>query len=271
MQTTVSGTSVFAHTGGADLQPGATTVMLLHGAGNDHTIWRFVTRRLAARGLSVVAPDLPGHSKSEGPALTSIVDMARWSVDLADTLAAGDLVLIGHSMGSLIAMEAATQAPARVVGVALFSPAPRMEVHQDLQSAADLHERAAADLIVGWTHSGRSRFGHHESPGMWMAGVNRRLLEQNAGALPADLRATAAWDGADAFAAVAPPTLIVVSERDRMVPARHGRQLHATLAHAQLVEVGGGSHASLYDHPEEVVGPLIAWLGTLDIRDKARD
>jgi pimeloyl-ACP methyl ester carboxylesterase len=271
MEVTVSGRRVFAHTGGVDLRPGGGAVMLIHGAGNDHSIWRFVTRRLGARGWPVVAPDLPGHGKSDGPALMSIDDMAAWCIGFADSVGVEELVLIGHSMGSLIAMEMTTQAPRRVGGVALISPAQQMDVHEDLQSAADRQEGAAADLIVGWTHSGRSRFGHHESAGMWMAGVNRRLLERNAAALPSDLKATSAWDGAAAFASVDVPTLIVVSERDRMVPARFGRQLLASLPDAQLAEVSGGSHASVYDHPREVVRPLIAWLGTLDGGRETRD
>lgn len=267
----VSGRPAFAHTGGVDLQPGGATVMLIHGAGNDHTIWRFVTRRLAGRGWPVVAPDLPGHGKSDGPTLTSIQDIADWCLAFADAAGVGELVVIGHSMGSLIAMEVATRVPQRVRGVGLISGAQQMDVHEDLQSAADQENSAAADLIVGWTHSGRSRFGHHESAGMWMAGVNRRLLERNAAPLPIDLKATSAWDGAEAFATVDVPTLIMVSERDRMVPARAGRQLRDTLSNARLVEVPGGSHASLYDHPQEVVGPLIAWLGTLDSRRETRD
>ncbi|MEX1004577.1 MAG: alpha/beta hydrolase [Acidimicrobiia bacterium] len=271
MEIAVSGLRVFAHTGGVDLRPGQTTVMLLHGAGNDHTIWRFMTRRLAGRGRPVVAPDLPGHGKSEGPALASVEDMATWCLDFADAVGAGDLVVVGHSMGSLITMEVATRAPQRVVGVALLATAEQMDVHEDLQSAADRLDGSAADLIVGWTHSGRSRFGHHEAPGMWMAGVNRRLLERNADALPTDLKATAAWDGAAAFSAVDVPTLIVVGERDRMVPARLGRQLRDTLADVELVEVPGGSHASLYDHPSEVVPPLITWFDTLEHRREARD
>ena len=271
VEVTVSGRTAFAHTGGVDLPTGGTTVMLIHGAGNDHTIWRFVTRRLAARGWPVIAPDLPGHGKSEGPSLTSIEDMAAWCVDFADVAGAGELVVVGHSMGSLIAMEIATRAPRRVSGAALIAPAQQMDVHEDLQSAADRQDGSASDLIVGWTHSGRSRFGHHESAGMWMAGVNRRLLERNAPALPTDLTATSAWDGADGFAASGVPTLIVVSERDRMVPARFGRQLRDSLLDARLVEVPGGSHASLYDHPQEVVGPLIDWLGRLSGRPEARD
>ena len=271
MEVTVSGRRAFAHVGGVTFRPGGTVVLLMHGAGNDHTIWRYVTRRLAARGWPVIAPDLPGHGKSDGPPLTSIDDMARWCLALADAVGAADLVLVGHSMGSLVAMEAATQAPARVVGVALFAPAERMDVHEGLQSAADDLDRRAADLIVGWTHSGRSRFGHHDAPGMWMAGVNRRLLEHNSASLSTDLRATSAWDGAAAFAATQIPTLVVVSERDRMVPARYGRQLRATLADVRLVEVSAGSHASLYDHPDEVVPPLIAWLETVEDRRRPRD
>ena len=271
MELTVGERSVFLHTGGVDLDRQHGLVLLVHGAGNDHTIWRFVTRRLAAAGWPVVAVDLPGHGKTDGPALGTIQAMADWCFDVVDSLGAGEVTVVGHSMGSLVAMEMACRQPARVRGIGLLAPATHMAVHPELQEAADRREKLATDLIVGWSHSGRSRFGHHTAPGLWMAGANRRLLERNIGSLGSDLGACSAWDGSDAFAQVHAPTLVIVGEKDVMVPARAGRGLAANLPHTELVEIPGGAHASLYDHPDEVVGPLIGWLAGVGTPRERRD
>lgn len=249
----------FVHTGGSELAPGGELVLLIHGAGNDHVIWRFATRRLAAAGWSVAAADLPAHGASAGPALGSIEDMAAWCLRLATALGFEEVTPIGHSMGSLVAMEMATQAPERVHRVGLVATASQLRVHPDLQEAAERMDQLAADLIVGWTHSGRSRFGHHDSAGMWMPAVNRRLLESNAASLARDLEACVRWDGAESLAVLAKDVLVVTSEHDRMIPARGARQLAAEVG-ARVVEISGGSHASVYDHPDEVMRPLMAWL-----------
>ena len=271
VELTLGDQQVFVHTGGGELDPSSGVIMLIHGAGNDHTIWRFVTRRLAAGGFPVVAPDLPAHGKTSGPALESIESMSEWCWKVVDELGAEQATLIGHSMGSLITMQMTVDEPGRVRAAGLFATAERMAVHPDLQRAADELNPLAADLIVGWSHTGRSRFGHHTAPGVWMAGSNRRLLERNAGSLGCDLVACSTWDGAGAFAELHVPTMIVEGERDRMAPSRAARPLYEHLPHAVWVEVPGGSHASLYDHPEAVVGPLVTWLEGLRARPVGRD
>lgn len=260
MDLTVGGRRVFVHTGGIlpDCSEGA--VLLVHGAGNDHTIWRFLTRRLAAAGYPTLAVDLPAHGKSEGPALGSIEEMADWCLGVVDAAGGSEAAVVGHSMGSLIAMQIAATASTRVRGLALYAGTERMGVHPDLQAAADREDRLAADLIVGWTHTGRSRFGHHAAPGLWMAGANRRLIERNAGSLGTDLLACSAWDGARVAEMIKAPALVVLSEHDRMVPARFGRRLADSIADSEVFVVADGSHASIYDHPELAVGPAVDWL-----------
>lgn len=262
---------MFVHTGGAELDASAGVILLIHGAGNDHTIWRFATRRLAAAGYPVAALDLPAHGKTDGPALDSIEAMSEWCWQVVDELAAEQVTLVGHSMGSLITMQMTVDAPGRVRGVGLLATAERLAVHPELQRAADALDPLAADLIVGWSHTGRSRFGHHTAPGVWMAGSNRRLIERNAGSLGRDLVACSAWQRADAFAELHVPTMIVEGERDRMAPSRAARPLFEHLPHAEWIEVPGGSHASLYDHPELAVGPLVRWLEGLRVRPAGRD
>ena len=111
MELKVDDKTVFAATGGKPFDPGLPAVIFVHGAGMDHTIWALQTRWFAWHGYGVLAIDLPGHGKSDGPALESIGDMAAWMGRLVEACGADNVSLVGHSMGSLISLAAAASAP----------------------------------------------------------------------------------------------------------------------------------------------------------------
>jgi pimeloyl-ACP methyl ester carboxylesterase len=64
------------HTGGRSFNPALPTVVFIHGAEHDHSVWSLQSRYLAHHGYSVLAFDLPGHMRSAGPALASVEAMA---------------------------------------------------------------------------------------------------------------------------------------------------------------------------------------------------
>src|SRR5450755_4937685 len=107
MQLSVNGFDTFDATGGREFDPALPAIVLLHGAGFDHTAWALHSRWFAHHGHGVLAPDLPGHGRSSGAPLTSIAEMADWTAALLDAAGAAKARLIGHSMGSLIALETA--------------------------------------------------------------------------------------------------------------------------------------------------------------------
>jgi pimeloyl-ACP methyl ester carboxylesterase len=111
-------------------------LLFIHGAGMDRTVWALQARALARRGVPVFAFDLPGHGRSFGPALASIEAMAAMVTDLVAALRLGRVVLAGHSMGALIALEAASLLGARAAGLALFGVTPSMAVHPEAPPAA---------------------------------------------------------------------------------------------------------------------------------------
>src|SRR6201991_3551969 len=107
MKLSVNGAEAYVATGGRDFDSTLPAVVLLHGAGFDHSAWALHSRWFAHHGYSVLAPDLPGHGRSAGPALHSIAEMADWTAALLDAAKAPKAKLVGHSMGSLVALETA--------------------------------------------------------------------------------------------------------------------------------------------------------------------
>src|SRR5579863_3744087 len=112
MEFTVGGQRGFAGSGGRPFDNRLPTVVLLHGAGMNHTVWALQARALAHHGRNVLAIDFPGHGNSAGPALTTIEDLADWLLRALRALDVGRFRLAGHSMGSLVALEAASSAGA---------------------------------------------------------------------------------------------------------------------------------------------------------------
>src|SRR6266568_6209611 len=112
MQLSVNGIETFVATGGREFDTSLPAIVLLHGAGFDHTTWALHSRWFAHHGHGVLAPDLPGHGRSSGAPLPTIADMADWTAGLLGSAGVSKAHLIGHSMGSLIALETAARHPA---------------------------------------------------------------------------------------------------------------------------------------------------------------
>jgi pimeloyl-ACP methyl ester carboxylesterase len=120
-------------------RPGRHPVLLIHGAGASSAIWMMVMARLA-RMTRAVAIDLPGHGPSglgDGPTKPTLIDYRNAVGELAALLELGPSVLVGHSMGALIAIEAALAWPDKVVGLVLCGAAPRLPVARELLEVID--------------------------------------------------------------------------------------------------------------------------------------
>lgn len=258
MQLTVNGADVFIATGGKAFDPSLPTVAFLHGAGMDHTAWALHDRWFAHHGHNVLAPDLPGHGRSGGKPLPTIADMADWTAALLDAAGASSARLIGHSMGSLIALEMAARHPAKVSGLALIGTAAAMTVGPDLLKAAEANDRAAIDMVSIWGLGHQAELGGSLAPGLWMHGGAQRVLEQcRDGVLFNDLAACNAYQNAVAAAAtVKVPVTLVLGERDMMTPAKAGKTLAAALPGSRTVVLEGAGHMMMAERPDELLAAL---------------
>jgi pimeloyl-ACP methyl ester carboxylesterase len=254
----VDGRRVFAATGGRPFDAKRPAAVFLHGAGMDHTVWTLQARYFAHHGCAVLALDLPGHGRSEGPAPSSIETYAEWLARLLDSAGVGSAALVGHSMGALVALEAAARAPARTRALALLGIAGRMPVHPDLLAAAEAGAMAAVDLITAWGYGRPAHLGGHRAPGLWMLGGGKRLLERAApGVLANDLRACDAYRGAaDAAGRIGCPTLFLLGAVDRMTPPKAGAALAAAVKGADVETLANVGHMMMVEAPDATLAAL---------------
>lgn len=259
--------SVGGRTAAVHVEEAGTTngvdVVLIHGAGFDHTAWRFQSRFLAGQGFRALAPDLPGHGGSEGPPLDSIEQMAEWLGELSEAVGSDRSVLVGHSMGSYVALQRATRAPTSVLALVMVGTTDRMTVHPELLDAATRRDHHAIDLMIGWMHTGLHRYGGHRSAGSWTAGNSRRILERNLDVLGIDLAACDVFDPTPIAGDVACPTLVVSGDADKMTRASAAGRLAERFDDSEHVVLDGAGHMALYERAEDVNSALSRFLSTV--------
>ena len=250
----VDGQQAHASTGGVELTGDDPVVLLIHGAGMDGTVWQLQTRYLAYRGFRAVAIDLPGHGHSEGDALASVEDMADWVARFVELAGFGSVHVVGHSMGTFIALELASRYPDLTSSITLCGTATAMTVHPDLLDAAENDLPAAAALMAAWGHAKPAHLGLNPTPGLWMIGGARALVENSRpGVLATDFQACMAYRGAEAAAAAATcPATVVIGLGDKMTPAKGGRAVAAALGSPTVVELADTGHTMMTENPRAV-------------------
>lgn len=262
MDITVKQRHTYVYTGVQRFDPDKETLVFVHGAALDHSVWLLQSRYFAHRQRNVLAVDLPGHGRSDGPLRTSIADLADWLWSLLDALDIERATLIGHSMGALVTLEAAARQPPRSRCLALLGAAVPMAVAEPLLEAARHNHHAAIDMLNIWGHSAAARTGGSETPGLWMTGAAMRLLERaGPGVLFNDLKACDEYrEGLESAARVTCPTLMLAGRDDIMTPLSLARELAAALPAASLQTLACG-HLMMNEKPGEVLDALIAFLG----------
>lgn len=258
MEFLVDAKPVFAATGGRTRRPAEPTIVFIHGAGMDHTVWTLQTRFFAHHGRNALALDLPGHGRSGGVACDRIEAYAAWLLRALDAVQIEKAALVGHSMGALIALAAAASSADRVWALGLLGVAPEMPVHRDLLAAAESGDHAAVDLLTSWGFGRRAHLGGAQAPGMWMLGMGARLLERDdRKALSVDLLACNAYAGARAAAAaVRCPALLVAGTLDRMTPPKGADELCALMDDARVVTLAGCGHMMMVEQPNATLDAL---------------
>ncbi len=253
----VEGYPAYAYTGGRAFDASGRVALLIHGAAFDHSVWQWQSRYLAHHGFAVLAVDLPGHGRSPGVPRQSIGAMAQWIAAFIEAAGAPQAAVVGHSMGSLVALETAIRFPRQVSRLALLGAAAPMLVGEPFLAAARDDSPAALDMEVAWGHARSSRLGQSPVPGMSLMGAARSLNDRaHAGVLHADLAACDAYAPApESLQALRVPTLVLAGLGDQMTPMKSGKALAGAIAGARFVALDAG-HSMMSEAPRATLEAL---------------
>jgi pimeloyl-ACP methyl ester carboxylesterase len=262
MELLVHGHTTYCYTGGKPFDPARPTAVFLHGVLNDHSVWGLQTRYFAHHGWNVLAPDLPGHCRSAGEAPASVEDGARFTLGLLQAAGVPRAALVGHSFGSLIALETAARAPDRVSQLALCGTAAPMKVSPALLDNALNAPMKAIDMVNTFSHSLLAPPPSTLGPGTWLYGGSRALMKRVLASNPRvnvfhrGFVACDSYQGADAaMEQVRCPVLFVLGRQDQMTPPRAAQSLQARAKHGTTVLVDGG-HQMMSEAPDAVLAAL---------------
>lgn len=268
MNYTANGHTTYCYTGGKPFDAAKPTVVFIHGVLNDHSVWILQSRWFANHGWNVLAVDLPGHCKSGGPPPASVEDAAQFVIALLDAAGVEKAALIGHSFGSLIALEAAARAPRRATHLAMVGTAYPMTVSPTLLDAALNDPQRAIAMVNIFSHALLAPPPSSLGPGTWLYGASRalmrRVLASNRDANVFHLGFKACNDyanGEAAMAAVQCPVLFLLGDADQMTLPRAARLLAGKARNGKVVTVHAG-HTLMSEAPDEVLFALRDFVST---------
>jgi pimeloyl-ACP methyl ester carboxylesterase len=265
MKLTVHGREAYAYTGGRPFDPALPCVVFVHGALDDHSVWTLLARWFAHHGHGVLAVDLPGHMRSAGPALTNVEAMADWLLALLDAAGVQRAAVVGHSMGSLAALEAAGRAPDRITRLAMLGTAYPMPVSQALLDASRDDPLRAIAMVEIYSHSTLGAKPSYPGPGAWLRGgfsaLKRQVLRHQGDPLlfHTDFTACNSYaNGLGAAERVRCPALVLLGAYDQMTLPKAAEGIAKALR-ATLRTVPAG-HSLMQECPDPVLAALRAAL-----------
>ena len=240
----VNGKRVFATTGGKAFDNSKPVVIFLHGSGLDHTFWGLHSRFFAFRKYAVLVPDLPGHTHSEGHALTSIEAMADWLAEVVEALEIANISLVAHSQGCLTALEYASRYRQKLRTVSFIASGLATPVNPALIERAETKPEAAIAMTLGWGFGSAGHLHQGPIPGNSMVAGGRKVMRGNVPQeLATDLKACDAYhNGKSAAKKITGPIQVILAGRDRMAPRKATAELVDHLADAEVHIVAQSGH-----------------------------
>ena len=262
----------YAYTGGKAFDASQPTVVFIHGVLGDHSVWILQTRYLAHHGLNVLAVDLPGHGRSGGEAPRSVEEASQFIQALLDAAGVQRAALVGHSWGSLIALETAGRLKNRISHIALVGTAFPMKVSPALLESSLNQPNKAIEMINVFSRATLAAPPSALGPGTWVLGTNtalcRRILASNPnvnvlhrGFVACDSYA----NGLQAMAELTCPVLFVLGNQDQMTTPRAAQSLIQQARDSgkthEVVMVPMGHH-QMTESPQETLHALQRFLTT---------
>jgi pimeloyl-ACP methyl ester carboxylesterase len=232
-------------------------LVLIHGAGASHLSWPAELRRLP--GYTVYTVDLPGHGKSAGIGQHTIEGYADKVIDFLGNMGIYHAVLIGHSMGGAIALQAAYQYPNQVYALGLLASGAYMNVPSEL--IENLSNATMMPVALEWL---RTNLFSLSTPEKIMLKTMHLLEQARPGVLYGDWQACSRFDLRFSIAKISAPAWVVAGAEDKITPVPYANFLASHLKTVRMYVLPGADHMFILEQPQSLVVSLRRFLADLE-------
>lgn len=240
------------------------TVLMLHGIGGGHLAFAPQVESLASAGYRAVAWDMPGYGHSAPIEPYTFKGLAQSCVQLIESLKVDNVILVGHSMGGMVAQEVVARRPGLVSRLVLCGTSPAFgKPDGDWQREFIAQRTAPLDAGQSMAELAETLVPQMVGPGSLPEGV--RLATHCMGLVPAAtyrraLECIVTFDRRDNLGNIHVPTLLLAGEHDRNAPPAVMKKMAQAIAGSTFLEMKGIGHLQNLEAPEEFDALLLNFL-----------
>ena len=243
---------------------GGTAVVMLHGVGGGKECWAPQIETLAASGYRAIAWDMPGYGESLSIEPYDMAGLVRSLEALLNAAAARRAVLLGHSMGGMVAQEAMIRSPQRVAGLILSATSPAFGKPDGAWQQEFLRQRLGP-LDAGRTMAEIAAALVPDMIGADAESAGVRLATEVMARVPPEtyrkaLHAIVGFDRRAALPSIRVPTLAIAGERDRTAPPAVMEKMASRIPVAEYMLLPGCGHLANLERPRAFNDAVLGWL-----------
>ncbi len=231
------------------------TVLMLHGIGGGHLAFAPQVETLASSGYRAVAWDMPGYGRSAPIEPYNFKGLAQSCITLIESLQCRDVVLLGHSMGGMVAQEVIARRPDLVNKLILCGTTPSFgKPDGEWQQAFIAQRTAPLDAGKSMADLAELLVPQMVGPGSLPEGL--RLARHCMSQIPAStyrraLEALVTFDRRANLPQINVPTLVLAGEHDRNAPPAAMKKMAHEIPRSTYLEMPGVGHLQNLEAPDE--------------------
>lgn len=239
-------------------------VVFLHGFPLDRTNWQPILQRLKGQAR-MITPDLRGFGRSEAPAGPAFMNTyVKDIVGLLDELTIEKAVLVGHSMGGYVALAFARLFPERLLGLGLVATQALPDAPDRKEARYDSAKAVASQGAVFAANSLPQKYSGNPDI---QEQVRQIILRTAPNGIIAALMGMAEREDSTPFLKdIGVPSLVVAGSADMLIPAKVSQEMAVALPDTEYVEIPGGYHMLMLEHPDEVAAAVSRLLGRVQAK-----
>jgi 3-oxoadipate enol-lactonase len=243
---------------------GGPTVLMLHGIGGGHLAFAPQVEALASAGYRAVAWDMPGYGHSAPIEPYTFKGLAQSCITLIESLKCGEVVLLGHSMGGMVAQEVVARRPELVSKLVLCGTSPSFGKPDGEWQREFIAERTAPlDAGSSMAELAEVLVPQMVGPGSLPEGV--RLATHCMSLVPPctyrrALECLVTFDRRANLPHIQVPTLVVAGQYDKNAPPAVMRRMADAIPGSTYLEMKGVGHLQNLEAPDDFDGMLLNFL-----------